>query len=142
MEKTVYKLICLVLLILISSCSPIYQVRDDILGPRYEAKTYLESNPNPYAFAGNRFASTKAALLFVELLYEYGAAEVFVSNVYDEDWRIESEGGPYADTLIIRLPSDPAARKDLFRLGNEEMRQEGFAPERDTGQDELLLWWD
>lgn len=113
-----------------------------MLGPKYEAKTWLEANPHPYALAGNRFASTKEAIAFVELLYEHGAVEVLVTGIYDEDWRIESEGGPYADTLIIRLPSDPSLREGIFDLVNEEARKEGFVAERDIGQEELLLWWD
>jgi hypothetical protein len=62
MKKIICRMFCLVLFILTSSCSPIYQDQDSILGPRYEAKTWLESNPNPYAFAGNRFESTEAAV--------------------------------------------------------------------------------
>jgi hypothetical protein len=95
-----------------------------------------------YALAGSRFASTEEAIAFVALLYEHGAVEVLVTGIYDEDWRIESEGGPYADTPIIRLPSDPSLREGLFDLANEEARKEGFVTERDTGQEELLLWWD
>jgi hypothetical protein len=128
--------------ILVSSCFPVLKAQNDVRGPRYEAKAWLESNSNPYAFAGNRFASTQEALSFVELLYEHGAVEVLVTGIYDEDWRIESEGGPYADTLIIRLPSDPRIRDGLFELANEEMSQEGFDPENDDGQEELWLWWD
>jgi hypothetical protein len=142
MKKIICVIFWLVSFVLISSCSPINGNQDDVLGPRYEARTWLEANPNPYAFAGNRFASTTEALTFVELLYEHGALEVFVTGIHDEDWRIESEGGPYADTLIIRLPSDPSLRGELFDLANEEIREEGFAPERDSGQEELLLWWD
>jgi hypothetical protein len=112
------------------------------LGPRYEAREWLESNPNPYALAGNRFDSTEEALAFVEALYEAGAQQVWVTGIYDEDWRIEAEGGPYADTLIVRLPAKADARRALFKIAGEEAVREGFSPDRDTGQDELLLWWD
>jgi hypothetical protein len=52
------------------------------------------------------------------------------------------KGEPYAHTLIVRLPSDPSLREGLFDLANEQARKEGFVAERDTGQEELLLWWD
>lgn len=110
--------------------------------PRFEARAWLESNPNPYAFAGNRFASTEEALAFVNMLYEAGASEVYVTGIHDEEWRIDAEGGPYADTLIIHLPLDMESRKILFEISNEEAVSEGFLPEKDTGQEELLLWWD
>ncbi|HEY44011.1 MAG TPA: hypothetical protein G4O11_08530 [Anaerolineae bacterium] len=124
-----------------TSCSQGHQ-QSGSLGPRYEAEAWLESNPNPNAFAGNRFTSTEEALAFVETLYEHGAREVLVTGIRDEDWRIELEGGPYADVLIIRLPSEPMQRDLLFQIANEEMTREGFSPEADIGQEELLLWWD
>jgi hypothetical protein len=126
---------------IITSCAQVLVENYD-LGPRYEAVSWLESNPNPYAFAGNRFYSTEDALVFVKMLYEVGAVEVLVTNVYDEDWRIELEGGPYADTLIIHLPQDSEKRKKLFEISNDEAVREGFSPERDVGQETLLFWWD
>jgi hypothetical protein len=127
--------------LLITSCAPGLDENKD-LGPQYEAIDWLESNPSPYALAGNRFYSTEDAIAFVEKLYEAGATEVFVTNIYDEDWRIEAEGGPYADTLIVHLPQDSEKRKKLFQISNDEAVREGFSPERDVGQETLLLWWD
>ena len=129
------------ILLLTTSCSLRLDKYED-LGSQYEALAWLASNPNPYALAGNRFYSTEDAIAFVEMLYEAGAVEVLVTNIYDEDWRIEAEGGPYADTLILRLPQDSEKRKRLFEISNDEAVREGFSPERDTGQETLLLWWD
>jgi hypothetical protein len=95
--------------------------------------------------AGGRliyFESTEEALAFVETLYAAGALEVWVTGIYDEDWRIEAKGGPYADTLIVHLPPEEEKRLALFEIADEEALREGFAPESDTGQKELLLWWD
>jgi len=78
----------------------------------------------------------------VQKLYDHGALEIYVSNVYDEEWRIEAEGGPYADTLIIILPEEEDARLDLFEIVNDEAKREGFSSEKDSGQEELMLWWD
>ncbi len=109
---------------------------------RYEARTWLKDNPNPYAFAGNRFETKQEALDFIERLYSAGAVTVYVTNTHNEDWRIKQEGGPYADTLIVKLPTDPQKRRVIFRINSEEAQKEGFAPDADTGQNELLFWWD
>ena len=103
MQRVILPILLFFIWVTAASCSP-QQGEIGELGPRYEALAWLESNPNPYALAGNRFTSTEDALIFVERLYEYGAVEVLVTGIYDEDWRIEAEGGPYADTLIVRLP--------------------------------------
>jgi hypothetical protein len=140
-RKSLHFLLLVPVFVIATSCSQGRQQNVD-LEPRYEAASWLESNPNPHALAGNRFTSTEEALTFVEALYEHGAPEVLVTGIYDEDWRIEAEGGPYADTLIIRLPPEVENRRMLFEIANEEATREGFSPVRDIGQDELLLWWD
>jgi hypothetical protein len=128
-------------LIMVFSCSKTFPKADDP-GLRIEAVAWLTSNENPYSFASNRFSSTDEAILFVEKLYARGAVQVLVTGIYDEAWRIEAEGGPYADTLIIILPEEKGARLDLFEIANDEAKREGFASEKDTGQEELMLWWD
>ena len=65
-----------------------------------------------------------------------------MTSVCSEDWRIREEGGPYADRLIVILPSDQKKREDIFQIYTEEAKQEGLVPEVDTGQKELLFWWD
>ena len=105
MKKTLLLILLFPTLLFFTSCVLRLDKNVD-LGPQYEALAWLESNPNPYALAGNRFHSTEDAIAFVEMLYEAGAVEVLVTNIYDEDWRIEAEGGPYADSLIIHLPQD------------------------------------
>lgn len=110
--------------------------------PQLEAREWLQTNPNPSALASNRFGDSKNALKFVNLLYDKGAVEVFVSNIYDEEWRISEEGGPYADVIIIKMPTDFITRIKLFFIVNCEAIREGFSPEFDHGQKELLLWWD
>ncbi len=112
------------------------------LGPTFEAREWLKANPNRFAFAGNRFESSEEALAFVESLYSAGAMQVLVSGILDEEWRIKQEGGPYADTLIVSLPSDPRQRAALFRIAAQEAEHEDFDPEVDRGQSQLVLWWD
>jgi hypothetical protein len=141
MQSSLRFLLLFSMVALATSCSQ-QRPKSDYLGPRYEAVAWLASNPNPHPFASNRFASAGDALSLVETLYDSGAVEVLITGVYEEDWRIEAEGGPYAATLILRLPVEAGARRRLFDLANEEAEQGGFSRVRDTGQDELLLWWD
>lgn len=109
---------------------------------RFEAREWISSNPNTSPFAGNRFAGKQQALTFVDSLYHLGATSVFVSGILEEPWRIQKEGGPYADILIVQLPQDQQKRAALFEIANKEAEEDGFVPEQDTGQAELLLWWD
>jgi hypothetical protein len=109
---------------------------------RYEARTWIIDNPNLYPLAGNRFETKQEALDFVEQLYSAGAETVYVTSVCSEDWRIREEGGPYADRLIVILPNDPQKRRDIFQINTKEAQNEGLVPEVDTGQYELLFWWD
>ncbi len=108
-----------------------------------EAREWLTDNPNPRAFAGNRFIDSREALIFVNLLYELGALSVRVDNIHDEAYRIREQGGPYADTLIVELPEDSAARTRLYELFQHELAEkQGLDLEPYTSQDELYFWWD
>ena len=89
-----------------------------------EARHWLAHNESRAALAGNRFGSTEAACAFVDQLYDSGAVLVEVANVLAEDWRIAQEGGPYADTLVVTLPTDAAQRHALFRIQAEEAEGE------------------
>jgi len=111
-------------------------------GPRYEARAWITANANPNAFARNRFDSKEAARAFLDSLYASGADTVYVLNVQQDSAWIQREGGPYADALLVRLPSDAAARARLFEFGARETRSEGFEQERDRGQRYLYFWWD
>lgn len=108
-----------------------------------EAREWLTHNPNPWPFAGNRFAGPHEALIFVNLLYELGAVRVLVDNIFDEAWRIEENGGPYADTLIVELPEDVEARAKLHELHEVEIvEKQGLELDRYLEEDTLIFWWD
>jgi hypothetical protein len=120
--------------------------RDDVLpGPHEtvaEAAAWLRANWSEHAFAANRFHTTAAAAEFVDQLYAAGATEVCVDNVMmlpNHGWT------PYADTLLVRLPEDPAKRSALFGLMEHVGRPDGDGDEEplvDAGQQEVRLWWD
>ena len=108
----------------------------------YEAKEWLEKNPNPNALASNRFVSTQKALEFVNLLYEKGADAVYIAKVYDSESTIKGAKGLYSDTLIIVLPEKKMQRKEILKIFAAESLDQGHAPVPDKGQKELLMWWD
>jgi hypothetical protein len=107
-----------------------------------EAREWLKQNKNPSALASNRFGPSSSAAQFVDMLYAAGAVRVFVDNILDEPERLKDEGGPYADTLIVDLPEDRNHRAAIFRLHDDESHKEGVDTTQDSGQTQLLFWWD
>lgn len=104
-----------------------------------EARKWLRGNRNPSAFASNRFATTANALAFVDALYAAGAAKVMAENINDTD----GAGGPYADSMLVYLPSDPAKRAAVFQVINEIGRPDtDGGPFMDDGEETAGLWWD
>ena len=108
---------------------------------RVDAREWFGSH-SPSAFAGNRFMTTEEARKFVELLYEKGAKEVYVSGIEDDPSWVKKQGGPTADSLIVVLPRDRTMRRAIFALQGEEAVKQGFDPSQDNGETELLFWWD
>lgn len=105
-----------------------------------EALEFLENSNNRHAFASNHFGETENALKFVKELYEAGAVKIEVENIYDEEWRIESEGDAYADTLFIHLPEDKAKRLDVMSVACQSHPDE---MDDDWNSNEpIRLWWD
>ena len=95
--------------------------------------------------ASNRFSDTQEAIDFVQTLYNKGAQQVSVTSILDEQWRINDEGGPYADTLIVELPIDSAQREDLLELYRRECAEyECNFGDAESGisEDRVALWWD
>lgn len=120
--------------------------RDDVLpGPHdtvAEAAAWLRANWSERAFATNRFGTTAKAIEFVDQLYAAGATGVCVDNVMmlpNHGWT------PYADTLLVRLPEDPAQRSLLFDLVEHVGKPDEDGDNEqliDCGQKEVRLWWD
>jgi hypothetical protein len=104
-----------------------------------EARAWLRSNSNSSALATNKFDNTARALAFVDGLYAAGATEVLIDNIFEE--HIAREGGPYADSLIIRFGRDSLAGHRLLKICEHAIG--GEADGRvDHGVDEIRIWWD
>jgi hypothetical protein len=104
-----------------------------------EARAWLSSNANPSALATNKFGETARALAFVDALYAAGATEVLIDNIFEE--HAAREGGPYADSLIIRVGRGSVAGHRLLKICEHAI--EGEADGRvDHHVDEIRIWWD
>jgi hypothetical protein len=104
------------------------------------ALPWLESNNHPMALAGNRFSSTQEAVSFVKELFARGATEVMIAEPDESEERLNGEGGPYSDTLIVYLPE--TGRERLIEIFSNESQSQGFSAVTDTGQTAQILWWD
>ncbi len=69
-----------------------------------EALSWLRNNKSKPPLASNHFQTKEKAIEAVERLYTAGAIQVEAVVLFDELWRIERFGGPYADTLEVTLP--------------------------------------
>jgi len=106
-----------------------------------EARGWLHESRHPSALATNRFGTTAAAQTFVEQLYAAGASCVIVDHIMTLPNHPE---GPYADELLIVLPTD-ARRRAILELIEHEGRPDtvdGKETFVDSGRGSVLLWWD
>jgi len=109
-----------------------------------EALSWLTSNKNKCALAGNRFQTTAAAIEAVKRLYAAGATQVLVAPPLEEPERIQREGGPYADGLDVIFPKEKteqvcAVVKSLQPDAGGRKKDVINREERDR---KLVLWWD
>jgi len=107
---------------------------ENYAGP--EARHWLRRNRNAAALAVNHFGGTGSAQEFVEELYRLGATNVLIpENSIQKD-----DGGPYADVLVVELPSDTAVRAALCQRCEQELdEREPLDPD---DPNPLFLWWD
>jgi hypothetical protein len=114
-----------------------------------EALDWLKSNHAQSCFAANRFDSTQDAISFVSSCYEAGAERVFIpdDSISKNPKEISEFGGPYADSLVIVLPSDLSINRDqIYSIFEKEAESEGYedmkASESIIDERYLYLWWD
>ena len=107
-----------------------------------EALKWLKENKNQFAFASNHFNSTNEAIEFVNLLYSSGAKEVKISGetIRDDKNTITMEGGPYADGLVVILPSDKSTANMILEICRKESDPGYDKPQIENNM--IFLWWD
>jgi len=105
-----------------------------------EAREWIRNNGREGPLASNRFEGKEDALAFVNALYEAGAVKVVVDGIIDDKYEL-ADGGPYAESLIVRLPPDPGKRQRLMKIVDSEAwkNRERVA---DVGRETVYFWWD
>ncbi|HTR40957.1 MAG TPA: hypothetical protein VMH87_05025 [Pseudomonadales bacterium] len=73
-------------------------------------------------------ADPKVVAQFVEDFYQAGATQVYIADIEEE------EGNQYGESLLIVLPTDPAARAKLFQVEARADTQFEDDPVTDQGQ--------
>ncbi len=119
------------------------QMQVQLDGP--EALAWLKGNKNESALASNRFLETENAVKFVKALYAAGATKVVVPKdaINSDEEMVSGDGGPYADALVVTLPTDDAgAREAVVQMCRAELRREGFDSPEVANSPFICLWWD
>ena len=102
-----------------------------------EARQWLSTAKNPDLHSLARFRTAKAALQFVETLYDAGAEAVIAAIIY-----AGRRGKQFADRLLVKLPKASAKRKALRKICQELCAKRGgaFLPdEKDMGESHLFI---
>lgn len=128
---------------LLAGCGDVRKALHEAEGlhQRYEARGWFTRNRDHWAFAESRFRSTAAALAFVDTLYRFGAESVYVTGVMTDSLLSLAHGGPYSETLIVRLPQDTMARSHILELGAREARHSDFHAVANLDERTVVLWW-
>ncbi|MBI2927252.1 MAG: hypothetical protein HYY24_16280 [Verrucomicrobia bacterium] len=103
---------------------------------RREAAQWLRKKADDQTrrFLG-RFKREADAAEFVEALYQAGAAEVIVADIYHDQ-----RGNQFADALVVRLPKSSPQRRAVRAVGDKLRKQKLGAVEPETDIDERRLY--
>ncbi len=107
-----------------------------------DARTWVRENPLDNPLGPNRFGDAADALAFIDGLYAAGAVRVVIAGETIEDDEEFDTGAQSADAVKVQLPAEPGKRQALFGIAGREARAQALTPERDQGQDLLVIWWD
>lgn len=104
---------------------------------KMEALDWVSNPPSGVTRTVGELAPDKSVAL-VRRLYRMGAKIVYAVKIgASPDGKYES-----TDHLICALPSDPAAREQIFQWDDERVREFGVEGVKDTGQTHILIWFD
>ena len=101
-----------------------------------EARAWLKAELRPKSRSLAKFATTQAALKFVEQLYSAGAVAVIIAAI-----SAGQRKKLFADWLLIQLPRVKSERNSLRKICQAFCRKRGGAmlPEFDLGESHLWL---
>jgi hypothetical protein len=104
---------------------------------RFEASFWLDGKRTDRAARSlGRFKRESDAAKFVTALYDAGATEVIVPDVYHN-----KADGLFADGLLVRLPKAPAKRKTIRKVCAQLQKRKlgAVQPDADIGESHLFL---
>ncbi len=109
-----------------------------------EALPWLKASGNPAALASNRFNSTGEAVAFVERLYRAGALRVAIlpDSIWSDPMTLQDEGGPYTDTIVVKLPEDRVGRARVLAVCRPEFEFQHTNEAEAVSGDFVCLFWD
>jgi hypothetical protein len=101
-----------------------------------EARAWLKAETRPASRSLAKFATTKAALKFVDQLYAAGADAVLVAAIYQG-----KRSKVFADWMLVQLPQSKSKRVRLRKICQDFCRKRGGAvlPEKDFKETHLYL---
>ncbi len=101
-----------------------------------EARAWLKAELRPESRSLAKFATTRAALKFVDQLYSAGAVAVIIAAI-----SAGQRKKLFADWLLIQLPPAKSKRNSLRKICQAFCRKRGGAalPEADLGESHLWL---
>jgi hypothetical protein len=104
---------------------------------RFEACAWLDGKrTDGSARSLGRFKRESDVAKFIATLYDAGATEVIVPDVYRS-----KDGNLFADGLLVRLPKAPAKRKAIRKVCDQLQRRKlgAVQPDADIGETHLFL---
>jgi len=101
-----------------------------------EARAWLKTETRPKSRSLAKFATTKAALKFVEKLYAAGADAIVITAIYAGKRR-----KLFADWLLVQLPHSKSERAALRKICQNfcKRRRGACLPQKDIGETHLYL---
>jgi hypothetical protein len=102
---------------------------------RSEARIWLQADNQTTRSLG-RFKRTAEAMKFVAELYQAGALEVILPDIYRS-----KRGDQFADGMLVKLPKGAKQRKEIRAICADLQKQNlgAFSPDRDAGESHLYL---
>jgi hypothetical protein len=98
-----------------------------------EARTWLETGKKTVRSLG-RFKSEKTALKLVGELYQAGAVNVIVPDIYQN-----KRGGQFTDYLLVQMPKAKAIRTAIRKVLEQRQKLGAIEPDTDIGEEYLIL---
>jgi hypothetical protein len=102
---------------------------------RSEARVWLQADDSTKRSLG-RFKRPAEAIKFVTELYDAGALQVNVPDIY-----LNKHGDQFADNLLVKLPTGAKQRKAIRAVCADLQKKKlgAISPDQDTGESHLYL---